>query len=338
MRGLPQHLEFAPPPPKGLVRSAGASLVVHGLLVMALTAGIQWQQDNTLSVEAELWSAVPMAAAPKLVEVEAPQPPPAPAPAPAPAPPPAPAPQPVVKAPEPPAPARDAEIALAKKRKIEEEKKLQDTLRAEERRKEELKKDAEKKAKAKLEEDKRKLEAKKEEERKDKERKDKEKDKERAEKERKDKEAKKQQEQKDKKVAAEEAKKFDDLRQENLKHLKSMAGMAGASGNENATGNAMKASGPSNTYGGRIAKLVKDNITFTEAQKMSVEGNPVATIEVHCAPDGSITIGKTKLIKSSGDRNWDTAVLRAMEKTEKIPRDTDGRLHCPFPMDLKPKD
>ena len=62
----------------------GAALVVHALLIVALTAGIQWKQDNSLSVEAELWSAVPMAAAPKLVEVETPPPPPAPKPEPAP--------------------------------------------------------------------------------------------------------------------------------------------------------------------------------------------------------------------------------------------------------------
>ena len=111
MSAQAKHLEFAPPPPEGTARSVGAALVVHALLIVALTAGIQWKQDNSLSVEAELWSAVPMAAAPKLVEVEAPPPPPAPKPEPAP--------KPVVKAPEPPAPNRDADIALAKKRKIE---------------------------------------------------------------------------------------------------------------------------------------------------------------------------------------------------------------------------
>ena len=129
MSARPKHIEFAPPAPEGTGRSVGASLVVHALLIVALTAGIQWKQDNSLSVEAELWSAVPMAAAPKLVEVEAPPPPPAPKPEPAP--------KPVVKAPEPPAPNRDADIALAKKRKLEEEKKIQEALKAEERRKEE---------------------------------------------------------------------------------------------------------------------------------------------------------------------------------------------------------
>jgi len=320
MSAQAKHLEFAPPPPKGTARSVSASLVVHALLIVALTAGIQWKQDNSLSVEAELWSAVPMAAAPKLVEVEAPPPPPAPKPEPAP--------KPVVKAPEPPAPNRDADIALAKKRKLEEEKKLQEEVKAEQRRKEELKKEAEKKAKAKFEEDKRKLEAKKDEERKDKERKEKEKD--RAEKERKEKEAKKQQEQKDSKASAEEAKKLEAIRKENMKRI---AGLAGASGSENATGTAMKTSGPSDSYGGRIRARVKPNITFDPS---SVSGNPAAEVEVRCAPDG--TIVSRKLVKSSGNAAWDNAVLKAIDKTEILPRDTDGRVHSPLLLVFKPND
>ncbi len=302
MSALPKHIEFAPPAPEGTGRSVGASLVVHALLIVALTAGIQWKQDNSLSVEAELWSAVPMAAAPKLVEVEAPPPPPA--------------------------PNRDADIALAKKRKLEEEKKIQEALKAEEKRKEELKKEAEKKAKAKLEEDKRKLEAKKEEERKEKERK--EKEKERAEKERKEKEAKKQQEQKDNKVSAEEAKKLEAIRKENMKRI---AGLAGASGSENATGTAMKSSGPSDSYGGRIRARVKPNITFDPS---SVSGNPAAEVEVRCSPDG--TIVSRKLVKSSGNAAWDNAVLKAIDKTEILPRDTDGRVHSPLLLVFKPND
>ena len=315
MSALPKHLEFAPPPPEGTARSVGAALVVHALLIVALTAGIQWKQDNSLSVEAELWSAVPMAAAPKLVEVDTPPPPPAPKPEPAP--------KPVVKPPEPPAPNRDAEIALAKKKKIEDEKKLQEAMKAEERRKEELKKEAEKKAKAKIEEDKRK----KEEERKDKEKK--EKEKERADKERKDKDAKKQQEQKDSKAAADEAKKLEAIRKENMKR---MAGLAGATGGENATGTALKASGPSDSYGGRIRARIKPNITFAD----DVMGNPAAEVEVKCAPDG--TIVSRKLLKSSGNAAWDNAVLKAIDKTEILPRDTDGRVHSPLLLVFRPKD
>lgn len=303
MNAQATHLEFAPPPTAGTVRSLGMSLLVHALLVVALTAGIQWNQDNALSVEAELWSAVPQAAAPKLVEVVPPPPPPPPPPA-----------KEVVK-PPPPTAQRDADIALAKKRKQEEDKKLQEAKEAERRRLEDLKKAEEKKAKQKAEEEKRKLEAKREEQRK--------------EKEKKEKDAKKQQEQKDAKQAAEEAKKLEAIRNDNMKRI---AGLAGATGGENATGTALRASGPSDSYGGRIRARIKPNIVFTEE---ALNNNP-AEVEVKCAPDG--TIVGFKLVKSSGNKAWDDAVLKAVQKTEVLPRDIDGRVHSPLLISFRPKD
>ncbi len=302
-----QHLEFAPPETAGTGRAFTAALIVHGLLVVALTAGIQWKTDD-YSVEAELWSAVPMAAAPKLVEVEPPPPPP-----------PEPSPQPVEKA-EPPAPNRDADIALAKKQKqLDEEKKLQE-FREAERRKEEIKKEAEKKAKQKIEDD-----------RKEKERKEKElKDKERAEKERKEKEAKKPVEKTESKVSPDEAKKLEAIRRENMKRI---AGMAGATGDANATGTAQRSSGPSDSYGGRVRARVKPNITFDYT---GVEGNPAAEVEVRCSPDG--TIVSRKIVKSSGNSAWDAAVLKAVDKTEILPRDIDGRVPSPIVIIFRPKD
>jgi colicin import membrane protein len=313
-----RHLEFAPPPPHGTGRSLTASLIVHGLLLVALTAGINWKSDS-LSAEAELWSAVPQAAAPKLVEVE-PAPPPPPPP-----------PKAVVKPTAPPTPDREAEIALAKKRKAEEEqKKIEAKLEEERRRVEELKKAEEKKQKElkeklKAEEEKRKLDAQKEKERKDKELK----EKERKDKEQREKDAKKPPEPKDNKQAAEEAKKLEAIRRENLKRIQ---GLAGASGDENATGTALKASGPSDSYGGRIRARVKPNIVFTE----EAPNNNAADVEVRCAPDGTI-VGR-KLIKSSGNKAWDDAVLKAIDKTEVLPRDTDGRIHSPLIISFRPKD
>ena len=107
------HLELAPPPAQGLGRSLSLALVVHVMLLIALTWGIQWQNmDNTPAVEAELWSALPKAAAP-------PPPPPAPEPTPEPPPPP---PAPKVK-PTPPPASRDADIAIAKQKKAEQKDK-----------------------------------------------------------------------------------------------------------------------------------------------------------------------------------------------------------------------
>jgi colicin import membrane protein len=325
MSAQAKHLEFAPPPDEGTGRSLAAALFVHGLLLVALTAGIQWQQDDSLSVEAELWSAVPMAAAPPLAAVE---PPPPPLPEPKPQPKPEPLQKPVVVKPPPPEPNRDAEIALAKRRKqLDDEKKLQEAKEAEKRKqlerqkeedkKAELKKAQEKKDKLKAEEEKRKLDAKLEAKRDD----------ERKEKERK--EAKKQQEQKEAKQAAEDAKKLDAIRSENMRRI---AGMAGATGSENATGTALRASGPSDSYGGRIRARIKPNITFTE----DIASNTAAEVEVRCSPDG--TIVSRKLVKSSGSTAWDNAVLKAIDKTEVLPRDTDGRVHSPLIISFRPRD
>jgi len=322
MTATPAYLEFAPPPPPGTGRSLGLALLVHFLLMVALTAGIQWKQDNSLSVEAELWAAIPMAVAPKLVEVEPPPPPP----------PPPPAPKEIVKPPPAPSSNVDADIALSKRKKqLEEDKKKQETLEAERLKQELLKKEEEKKAKLKEKEQKEiKDKALKEKELKEKEKK----EKDRKEKELKDKEAKKLQEQKDAKPSPADVKKLEAMRQENMKRI---AGMAGATGDENAIGTAQRSAGPSDSYGGRIAQRVKLNIFFDAT---SITGNPEAKFILHCAPDGTILFDKsrTRLIQSSGYPAYDDAVLRALEKTKEIPRDRDGRLFCPFEISLRPKD
>lgn len=133
---------------------------------------------------------------------------------------------------------------------------------------------------------------------------------------------------KDKAREQAEAKKLDDLRQENLRRI---AGLAGATGGATATGTAAKSSGPSDSYGGRIRARVKPNIVFTE----DVPGNPVAEVEVRMAPDGTIT--SRKITRSSGSKAWDDAVLRALDRTEILPRDSDGRVHSPLLMEFRPK-
>jgi colicin import membrane protein len=233
----------------------------------------------------------------------------------------------MVKPPPEPTSNVDADIALAKRKKqLEEDKKKQETLEAERLKKELLKKEDEKKAKLKEKEQKElKDKALKEKELKEKEKK----EKERKEKELKDKEAKKLQEQKDAKPSPADVKKLEAMRQENMKRI---AGMAGATGDENATGTAQRSAGPSDSYGGRIRGRIKPNITFTE----DIASNAPAEVEVRCAPDGTI-VGK-KLIKSSGNAAWDNAVLKAIDKTEILPRDIDGRIHSPLVISFRPKD
>lgn len=79
---------------------------------------------------------------------------------------------------------------------------------------------------------------------------------------------------------------------------------------------------PSASYAGRLRDKLKPNIVFLEETRTQISGNPVAEVEVTAAFDGSITA--RKLIKSSGVKAWDDAVLRAIDKMESLPRDTDG--------------
>ena len=116
--------------------------------------------------------------------------------------------------------------------------------------------------------------------------------------------------------------------------LKRMQGLAGASGDDGASGNAQRSSGPSGSYGGRVAAAVRPNVVFPDADLVS--GNPGAEFDVRLAPDGTI-VGTPRLVKSSGLPAWDQAALRALQKTEKLPRDIDGRVPSALIVQLKPK-
>lgn len=287
---------FNPQRDSGNLRAFGLALLVHLLLLGALTWGVNWKHSNPdVSFDAELWSSVPQEAAPKLAE--APQPPP----------PPPPAPEPVVKAP-PPTPTPDVDIALEreKKRKLELKKKeaeLAEAKKEQEKLKElQAKKEKEQKAKEELArrkaEELKKAEAKKQ-------------------------DAKEQEKQKLADAAAEKQ------RQENIRRI---AGLAGATGSADAKGSAQKASGPSASYGGKVRAKVKPNIVFTE----DIAGNPTAEVEVRTALDG--TIISQRLIKSSGNKAWDDAVIKAIIRTETMPRDVDGRVPTPMILEFRPKD
>jgi colicin import membrane protein len=306
-------------------RAWGVAGAAHVALFMALGLATAWKtQPQTLQAEAELWSAVPKAAAPKLQEP--PPPPPKPEPKPEPIPktkPPKPAPEPE---PEPDNSLRDAQIALEKK-KLEDQKKKE---AAERQRKalEKKKKEAEEKAS--------KDKADKEKALKDKAVKDKaaqekkELDKKKAAEKAKTDEEKRQQEQAQKaKQDKEDDARADALRQENLQR---MQGLAGASGGPNATGTALKSSGPSASYAGRLVGRIKPNITYPG----EVIGNPRAEVEVRVAPDGTIT--SRRIVQSSGNKAWDDAVLRAIDKTEILPKDTDGRVPPFIVLGFRPLD
>lgn len=292
--------EFAPPEPPAQLRALGLAILVHALLLGALGWGVSWRhQAEPLTVEAELWSAVPQQAAPRLQAPPPPPPQPQPQPEPRPAPPP----------PTPPDTAqRDADIALERQKKEAEAQAAR--LKAEQEQKRRQKLEAEKKEALQREREQKRLAAEKAEQQRQK----------------KTAEARAAQE----KEAARAEKELKAQREANLRR---MAGLAGATGNDTATGTAQRSSGPSASYAGKVAARVKPNIVFTD----DIAGNPMADVEVRAAPDGTI-LGTPRLLKSSGVKAWDDAVLKAIVKTEKLPLDTDGRAPATLIIGFRPKD
>ncbi|KQW57629.1 cell envelope integrity protein TolA [Variovorax sp. Root411] len=296
--------EFAPPPQRGTPRAVVLALIAHALLIAALTWGVRWRSDaDEGAVDAELWSSTVQQAAPRL------QAPPAPAPVPAPPPPaPAPPPPPVAKAPEP-APAPKApDIALEREKKLKEQKEQKE--RELEQQQQQKKKELEAKQRAEDEAERKKEQQKKLADQ------------------------KKQQEADAKQAEAKKAEAATkQAAADRAAALKRMQGLAGASGSDDSKGTALRSSGPSSGYAGRIATAVRPNITFPDAE--TVNGNPAAEFEVSLAPDG--TIVGVKLSKSSGLPGWDDAAERGLRKTDKLPRDTDGRIFPSLIVSLKPK-
>jgi colicin import membrane protein len=289
---IQERLAFAPPPTPGLVRSMVLALLAHGVLVAMLTLGVQWKREATpVTVEAELWSALPVQAAAPAPEETAPPEPPKPPP---PEPKPEPKPEPVV-APKPvqqPNPA----IALARekeKAKLLKEKQLQ-----------QLQLEKEKLVKDKLAKEKLAL-----------------KEKELLAKAAKDKAAKRE---------AEEAKAMEADRQKNLKRMAGLAG-PGGSGEAGSTSTALQSSGPSAGYTGRIQARIKPNVTYTEiisgnpVTEIEVSLSPTGDILSRRIVKGSgnkswdnaalNAIDKTEKLPLDNGKNWSPLTLVLSPKT-----------------------
>lgn len=129
-----------------------------------------------------------------------------------------------------------------------------------------------------------------------------------------------------------EAKKMAEIRKQQIDRMTRLAGQETGSDGPGSTGSAKQSSGPSASYGGRIQARVRPNITYTETPS----NNSAAEVEVRTSPDG--TIINRKLVKSSGIKSWDDAVLNAIDKTEVLPRDVDGRVPPILTLVFRPKD
>ena len=114
--------------------------------------------------------------------------------------------------------------------------------------------------------------------------------------------------------------------------MQRIAGLAGATGAANATGTAAQSAGPSADYIGRIKGRIRPNVSFPD----TLPGNPAVEIDIRLGADGRIL--SSRVSKRSGAPEWDDAVLRAIEKTEILPRDENGRVPPALTIVYRPRD
>ena len=288
-----------PPADSRWLGSLLMALVAHALLVAALTWGIGWQKQTTTAVaQAELWARMPQSAAPRLVD-EGPDSTEREGEETKAAPPPQPAPQPV----------RPTEKAPP----VEEPAKAQADIALQQQRE--------------REQAKRQLQEKKEQQA------------------RQQAELERKAAEKAAKEIAENARQAQATKDRADAVKKSVAAAANASGDASGTGTTRQSSAPvggksdgtastglSAGYQDRLRAAVRPNIVYTEI----ISGNPTAEVEVRTLPDG--TVISSRITKSSGVPSWDEAVLKAMERTAKLPRDENGRTPSPIPFLFRPKD
>ena len=122
-------------------------------------------------------------------------------------------------------------------------------------------------------------------------------------------------------------------REENLRRMMSQAGgVAGGTGPATSTGTAAQSAAPSAAYAGRLVALIRNNLVFTG----TTPDNNAAEVEVNTTPSG--TILSHRLLKSSGHKEWDEAVLRAIDRTPALPRDVDGRVPSRLVITFRPRE
>jgi colicin import membrane protein len=304
---------FAPRQPDGMAAGAAISLAAHLVLLAALALAVQWRLPAPQPVSAELWSATPQQAAPPAPAEPAAVPAPPVSTAIAPAPPARPAASPEAAA------ATAAQAALAEAARVQQAARQAEIARereakrlAEEQQAARERAAQEKAARAERLRQERERTAQQQQQQKA----------EQAEKAR----LQKAEQQKAEQQKAEEAR-LARQREENLRRL--MGQIPAGSGT--AAGTAAADAAPSASYAGRLVQAIFPNIVFTD----TLPGNPAAVVEVRAGPNGTV-IGR-RLVSSSGHREWDEAVLRAIDRTGTLPRDVDGRVPPVIEITFRPR-
>lgn len=118
-------------------------------------------------------------------------------------------------------------------------------------------------------------------------------------------------------------------KQQRQARLSALQGIAGHSSSTDGLTSAGKDAGSgdhsSPGYVDKVRRHVKSNMAFNAD---ATDGNPQAVVAVQCAPDGSIL--NAQIVHASGNPAWDDAVLRAVQKSDPMPRDSNGKAPSNF--------
>lgn len=319
-----------PPRERGTGRAIALAIVMHLLLGYFLYHGIQWQNSTPEGAEAELWTAVP--------DTTLPQPVPTP---------------PVRVAPTPPVNDEEADIALQeKKRKQEEARQAQ--LAEQQRQKLQAQQDAEAAAKrqqqlaaqqaAQLAQQKA-ADAKQKQQQADKLRQQQLAEQQKQQQLEQQKEDQQKQAQADAKKKADadkaakakaqadaQAKKLDQERRARLAQMQGLAGGEGSSGNglaKSGTGSGAGGTAASAGYAEKVQRRVRPNIVWAgDTQGLET------VVSVRCSPTG--TLLSATVTRGSGNAQWDDAALRAVQRSDPMPLDTNGKAPSSFTITLRP--
>ena len=77
---------------------------------------------------------------------------------------------------------------------------------------------------------------------------------------------------------------------------------------------------PSRAYGGLLVAAIRPNIVYAAQSETNFE----IEVFVTTRPDGRIS--SVRITRPSASRVWDDAVVRALEKTERLPPDLNGQV------------
>jgi colicin import membrane protein len=123
------------------------------------------------------------------------------------------------------------------------------------------------------------------------------------------------------------------LAQQREENLRRMLAQAGSAGGTATAGTATTTAAPSAAYAGLVRNAIRSQLSYPGDLSQITRA---AEIEVNAAPGGSII--SRKLIKSSGTRDFDEAVLRAIDKAGSLPRNPNGPVPATLIISFRPND